>query len=119
MKRQVDEWMKQCVVCQQVKHENIVPAGLLQPLPVIVRPWNDITMDFIDGLPKSDGFEVILVVVDRLTKYVHFVPMKHPYTALSVATAFVDNVVRLHGVPASIVSDGDRVFTGIFGASYS
>ena len=64
--------------------------------------------------PKSEGFEVILVVVDRLTKYAHFFPLKHPYTAHSVATVFVDNIVKLHGVPASIVSDRDRVFTSHF-----
>lgn len=105
MKRQVYDWVKQCQVCQQAKHERTHPGGLMQPLPVPMHPWKDITMDFIDGLPKSEGFEVILVVVDRLTKYAHFFPLKHPYTAQSVATVFIDNVVRLHGVPASIVSD--------------
>ena len=110
----MEEWVKQCQVCQQAKHENIHPAGLLQPLPIPTRPWSDITMDFIDGLPKSDGFEVILVVVDRLTKYSHFIPLKHPYTARGVATAVLDNVVKLHGVPSSIVSDRDRVFTSSF-----
>ena len=62
-------------------------------------------MVFIDGLLKLEGFEVILVVVDQITKYAHFFPLKHPYTAQFVATVFIDNVVRLHGVPASIVSD--------------
>ena len=59
-------------------------------------------MDFIGGLPKSDGYNVILVVVDRLTKYAHFIPVKHPYTASTIAQAFLDNVVKLHGLPNSI-----------------
>lgn len=71
-------------------------------------------MDFIDGLPKSEGFEVILVVVDRFTKYAHFLPLKHPYTAQSVAAVFIDTIVRLHGVLAFIVSDRDKVFTSSF-----
>ena len=114
MKRHIDEFIKQCQVCQQAKHERTLPAGLLQPLPVPSCPWKEITTDFIDGHPKSEGFEVILVVVDRLRKYAHFFPLKHPYTAHSVATVFVDNIVKLHGVPASIVSDRDRVFTRHF-----
>jgi hypothetical protein len=71
-------------------------------------------MDFIDGLPLSDGSNVILVVVDRLTKYAHFLPLCHPYTARSVAKVYVDNVVKLHGVPLSIISDRDKVFTSAF-----
>jgi hypothetical protein len=71
-------------------------------------------MDFIDGLPKCGGYSVILVVVDRLTKYSHFIHMKHPYIAVSVAQAFFDNVVKLHGVPKTIVSDRDKVFTSHF-----
>ena len=62
-------------------------------------------MDFIEGLPKSEGYSVILVIVDRLTKYAHFLPIKHPYTAISIAKLFLDNIVKLHGMPQSIVSD--------------
>jgi transposase InsO family protein len=68
-------------------------------------------MDFIDGLPKCGGYSVILVVVDRLTNYSHFIHMMHPYTVVSVAHTFFDNVVKLHGVPKTIVSDRDKVFT--------
>lgn len=70
-------------------------------------------MDFIEGLPKSEGFDVILVVVGLLTKYAHFMPLRHPCTAAQVAILFLDNVVKLHGVPKTI-SDRDKVFTSNF-----
>jgi hypothetical protein len=71
-------------------------------------------MDFIEALPKFDGYSVILVVVDRLTKYAHFIPVKHPYTAQSIAQLFLDNIVKLHGLPKSIVSDRDTIFVSTF-----
>jgi len=69
-------------------------------------------MDFIEGLPKVGGKSVILTVVDRFSKYAHFIALGHPYSAASVARAFFDGIVRLHGFPSSIVSDRDPVFTG-------
>lgn len=65
-------------------------------------------MDFVEGLPKSCGYSVIMVVVDRFTKYSHFVPLKHPYTAASVAQLFLQNIVKLHSMPYTITSDRDR-----------
>jgi hypothetical protein len=71
-------------------------------------------MDFIDGLPKCEGYSVILVVVDRFTKYAHFLPLRHPYIAQSVALIFFNNIVRLHGLPQTIVSCRDKIFTSTF-----
>ena len=114
MRQAVKDFLNTCEVCQQYKVDCMKPAGLLQPLPIPTQSWIDVSMDFIEGLPMANGYSVIMVVVDRLTKYAHFVPMKHPFSAASVARAFVTNVVRLHGVPTSIVSDRDKVFTSNF-----
>uniref|UniRef100_A0A2N9GGR4 Chromo domain-containing protein n=1 Tax=Fagus sylvatica TaxID=28930 RepID=A0A2N9GGR4_FAGSY len=81
MKQDIKSYVKECDTCQRIKSETTRPAGLLQPLPIPPRPWYSISMDFIEGLPKSNKQNVILVVVDRLTKYVHFMTLAHPYTA--------------------------------------
>ena len=78
------------------------------------RAWRDLYMDFIEGLPKSEGYSVILVMVDRFTKYAHFIPIKHLYTAATIAKAVFDNVIKLHGLPRTIVSDHDKSFTSAF-----
>lgn len=72
MPQSVREYVKKCAICQQVKAETLTPAGLLQPLPIPCQVWDDIILDFIDGLPKSHGKDTILVVVDRLSKSAHF-----------------------------------------------
>jgi hypothetical protein len=66
-------------------------------------------MDFIEGFPISEGYNSIFVVVDRYTKYAHFIPLKHPFIEHTVPRAVIDNVVKLHGLPRSIVSDKDSV----------
>jgi protoheme ferro-lyase len=71
-------------------------------------------MDFIEGLPMSKGYNVIIVIVDRFSKYNHYIPMAHPYTAATVAKAFMENIFKLHGIPQSIVSDQDKIFTSNF-----
>jgi hypothetical protein len=114
MKIAVADFIKQCSICQHAKHLNQSPAGLLQPLPIPEGIWMDISMDFIEGLPKSNGYSVIMVVVDRLTKFAHFVAVKHPYTASTIAQLFMDNIVKLHGLPHSIVSDRDTIFVSAF-----
>ncbi|KAL3016347.1 hypothetical protein AAZX31_06G208600 [Glycine max] len=76
--------------------------------------WTDISMDFIGGLPKAPGKDIILVVVDRLTKYAHFFALSHPYPAKEIAELFIKEVVRLHGFPASIVFGRDKIFMCLF-----
>jgi hypothetical protein len=115
----VRDWVRSCAMCQRNKTETLQPAGLLQPLEVPSQVWADISMDFIEGLPKVNGKSVILTVVDRFSKYAHFIALSHPYTAASVACAFFDGVVRLHGFPSSIVSDRDPSSPATCGAIYS
>jgi hypothetical protein len=111
LKASVTAYIQGCQICQQAKSEHVKLPGLLQPLPVPNRAWSVVCMDFIEGLPKSQSFNAILVVVDKLTKYAHFLPLAHPFTALTVAQLYFHNIYKLHGLPVPIISDRDRVFT--------
>ncbi|KAL0551422.1 hypothetical protein IC582_010508 [Cucumis melo] len=115
MKREVAEFVSKCLVCQQVEAPRQKPTGLLQPLSVPEWKWENVSMDFITRLPRTlRGFTVIWVVVDRLTKSAHFIPGKSTYTASKWAQFYMSEIVRLHGVPVSIVSDRDGRFTSKF-----
>ncbi|KAL0355639.1 UNVERIFIED_CONTAM: hypothetical protein Sradi_4010800 [Sesamum radiatum] len=108
MKEDVFQWVQTCDVYQCSKADHAPYPGLLQPLPIPNQAWTSISMDFIEGLPKWDGKDCILVVVNRLTKYAHFISLTHPFSAESVAHLFLDQVHKLHGLPAQIISDRDR-----------
>lgn len=115
MKRNLIQFFASCDTCQRNKGEHVHPAGLLQPLPIPeAETWKHVCMDFIEGLPLSNRKSVIMVVVGRLTKYNHFIPLAHPFTALTVAKEFLHHVFKLHGLPTSIVSGRDKFFVNLF-----
>ncbi|KAE8691406.1 hypothetical protein F3Y22_tig00110890pilonHSYRG01301 [Hibiscus syriacus] len=114
MAEDVQAYVKTCLVCQQDKIEAKKPAGLLQPLPIPERPWESISMDFIIGLPKTDGLSSIMVVVDRFSKYATFIPASKVCPAVEVARLFLKHVVKYWGMPKTIISDQDTQFTGRF-----
>ena len=114
MHRDVHRFVSQCRICQQIKYEARKPAGLLQPLPIPSGLWEDLSLDFITGLPPSHGFTTILVVVDRYSKGTHLGALPPKYSAYKVACLFFDIVCKLHGFPRSLVSDRDPIFLSSF-----
>lgn len=114
MRGEVKEFVSQCTTCQTIKYSTAAPNSLLQTLEMPERIWEDLAMDFIVGLPNSRGQTTILVVIDRLTKYAHFGALPTSFTTSKVAELFSHMVIRLHGVPRTLVSDRDPIFTSQF-----
>ena len=107
--------MTKCLVCQKVKAEHQVPLGLLQPIRIPEWKWDQITMDFVVGLPLTGRkHDLIWVVVDRLTKSTHFLPMRTNYSLDKLAKLYIKEIVRLHEIPISIILDRDPRFTSRF-----
>ncbi|KAK6160734.1 hypothetical protein DH2020_004115 [Rehmannia glutinosa] len=100
MKNQVVENVAKCLTCQRVKAEHQRPSGLLQPLAIPEWKWEKVTMDFVTDLPRTrSGHDSIWVIVDRLTKYAHFLPIRNTTSLQRLAQLYIREVVRLHGVP--------------------
>ena len=119
MKRHVGNFVQQCFTCQRVKAEHQRPIGPLQSLEIAEWKWEHVMMDFVTHLPRtSQGYDVMWVIVDRLTKSAHFLTVWMTFTLGEFCNLYMQEIVRLHGVPMSIVSDRDPRFTTHFGKSF-
>ena len=115
MKKDITEYVSKCMTCQQVKAEHQVPSGLLNPIPIPQWKWDNITMDFVSGFPLTQKkHDSVWVIVDRLTKSAHFLPVWLYYSMDRLAELYVNEIVRLYGIPLSIVSDRNPRFTSRF-----
>ncbi|KAJ9566605.1 hypothetical protein OSB04_002571 [Centaurea solstitialis] len=118
-KKDIAYFVERCVTCLQVKIKHQRPYGKLQQLPIPEWTWEHVTMDFVTKLPRTPkGYDTIWVIVDRLSKLAHFLPMKETYSMERLARLYIAEIVRLHGTPVSIVSDRDARFTSTFWQSF-
>ena len=119
MKREIAQFVNECDVCRRVKAEHQRPAGLLQPLAIPEWKFDHIEMDFMTGFPKSKhGNDAIFIVIDKLTKVAHFLPIKESITAAQLAELYTSRIVSLHGIPQVISSDRGSIFTSKFWDSF-
>jgi hypothetical protein len=115
MKREIAKYVSECDTCQRIKASHLKVAGTLQPLPIPSWKWEDICMDFVVGLPNtSRHHDSIWVIVDRLTKTAHFLPVHTTHKAEKYAEIYIDQIVCLHGIPRTIVSDRGALFVARF-----
>ncbi len=114
MRKFVNQYVDHCDTCARIKPTRHKPYGLLKPLEIPKRPWQSISMDFVTGLPESNGHDAILVVVDRLTKMAHYIPCKETTDTRQFAQMFITHIFRLHGLPLDITSDRGSLFTADF-----
>jgi transposase InsO family protein len=113
MKKLMQRIVLQCDICKQAKAERVVYPGLLQPLPIPRGTWQDVIMDFMEGLPRSEGRDTVMVIVDRFTKYEHFIALAHPFMAQDVAKLFLNHIYKFHGLPVRILTNRDKIFTSL------
>jgi hypothetical protein len=114
MNSDVRQYVSNCLTYRRIKARRNRHQGLLQPLPIPERSWQYISVDFIMYLPLSNGFDAVLVIVDRLTKMRHYVPYHMTDNAEDVSRIFIREIYRLHGAPVSVVSDRDIRFVNEF-----
>ena len=114
MSRDVKKFVISCDICQKAKPRRHAPIGLLQPLPIPGRPFETVTMDFITELPESNGYNTILVIVDKLTKYATFIPTNSTVDEEGTAQLFFKNIVTHYGLPRQVISDRDSRWTSSF-----
>ena len=115
MKQDITKYVMECDTCGRVKADHMRTSGFLQPLPIPVWKWEEISMDFIMGLPcMSKGYNSIWIIVDHLTKSAHFLPVDTRYLAKKYAKLYFDRIVTLQGVSLTIVSDRGSVFVSHF-----
>jgi hypothetical protein len=115
MKKEVVDCIAKCLECQKVKDEHRHPTSFLHPLPIPEWKWEVVTMDFITKLPKTNKkHDSIMVVVDKLTKAAHFIPVKLTHKASNIVDVYMREIDRLHGIPKTIMSDKDPKFTSKF-----
>ena len=119
MKIWIEEYCKSCDVCQRTKQKKHKPYGLLQTMPIANRPWSIQQMDFIGPLPKSSGFDSIFVVICPLTKLTHFIPVNSSITVQELSKIYMSNIYKAHGLPDTIVSDRDKLFTSKFWVEFT
>ena len=110
----VKRFVVSCEICQKAKPKKHAPIGLLQPLPIPERPFETVTMDFISELPESNGYNSILVIVDKLTKFATIIPTHNTIDELETAQLFFSHIVSKYGLPRQIVSDRDSRWTSTF-----
>ena len=110
----ITRYVAQCSTCQQMKYKAKKPVGLLHPFPIPSAIWEDLTLDFTTGLPISNGYTMIMVVVDKYSKGTHLGPLPSHFTVHKVAVLFLDTICKLHGFPRNLVSDQDPIFISSF-----
>ncbi len=115
MKKDIADYVTRCLTCQQVKAEHQVPSGLLHPISIPEWKWDQVTMDFVSGLPLTQKkHDAVWVIVDRLTKSAYFLLVRTDYSLEKLAKLYISEIVRLYGIPIFIISERDPRFTSRF-----